>query len=394
MNTDIFTIIILSLFLCVFALWRYRSARLKKLFIQATNYIKNGELNPLQSCIHKGLEIHACDDKGNTLLHYAAQANNKESIQFLISLGCKIDAKNHSGDTALLEAFSRGNEISACCLIENGADIKARSGTGSTLLHKVAEQSNIEFLQLLQEKHMCSLRQMFGKDAPCIEKMKQAFEEMIQRCERANPIIGDCLIEHGADYNSINDDFLTVLDCAAKSNFTYLVQRLLKLNAIFTPKSHHDLCITVALSGDCDAIQFLIERGIRFPNPSILCAVYSGNTKAVEHVTNLQYLDIDFQNKEGWSSLMIAIFKENTSMVKLLIEMGANIHLVQRDGLAPIHIACAVGSIEIVSYLLSKGANPNHKTSSGNIPIKAQCNKNEKAIKELLIQAGAINQVS
>lgn len=385
-----FIIIALVLGICGFAGWQYRVSQVKKLFEQAIEHIKNGQKNLLQGCFNRGLNISTRDENKDTLLHYAAKENSDEIIPLLLASGCYINAKNKSGKTALDDAVFYGNELSACCLIENGADFKAQDSSGDTILHRIARQSDVAFLVGLQEIQLRSYRQLFGDkcDSSFIDILKNTFKEKISRCKKANPIIADCLIKHGADYNCTNRNGLTVLDCAVQTEFSYLVKRLLEIGAEFSPSSNESICELVAIEGDCNCLKLLMDRGIRFTEASIFFASTSGNTKAVEMIVCTGDSDIDFQNQKGWTPLMQAVSSENTEMVKLLIEKGANIHLTEQYGLAALHVACATGSIELVSLLLQKGANPNQK-GLGCSPLKMKFSKNQEIIKSMLAQAGA-----
>lgn len=387
MNT--FFIIILVIAIGGIVFWRYRVALLEKLFEQAVTHIKKEEINLLHGCFGRGLSIAARDENKNTLLHIAAEENSDKIIPLLLSLGCDINAKNKYGETPLEKAYWKGNEKSTCCLIENGADINEGKENKISLLQRVAGQNNIAFLQEHENRVRRSERLLFGAKSPVREHVDEMFKDWRSRCENANPIIADFLIERGADYNRATAEGMTVLDCAALTSFTYLVKRLLKLGAKFSPCSHKALCVSMSMAGDCDCIRILVDRGVIFPESAIFLAVISGNVKAVEIISNTKNADIDFQNQKGFSPLMHAVQHENLTMVKLLIEKGANINLVEQNGLAALHVACAIGSIEIVSILLQEGANPNQKAPKGCVPIKVQCSKNGEIIKEMLIRAGA-----
>lgn len=384
-----FVVIILVVAIGSIVLWRYRVNRLEKLFEQAVTHIKKEEINLLQGCFSRGLGIYARDEAKNTLLHIAAKENSDKIIPLLLSLGCDINAKNKYGKTPLEAAFLEGNEKSTCCLIENGADSNEGKINETTLLQRVAYQNNIALLQEHEKRIRYSHRLLFGEKSPVQEHVDKHFNDWRSRCENANPIIADCLIEHGADYNRVNEKGVSVLDFAAKSSFSYLVKRLLKLGAKFTHNSHKDLCDTVSMAGDCDSLRILVDKGVSFPETSIFFATISGNVEAVEIISSTESSDINFQNQKGWTPLMQAIQDENIAMVKLLIDRGAQINLAEQHGLAALHVACAIGSVEIVSILLQEGANPNQKAPNGCAPIKVNCDKNGEIIKELLIRAGA-----
>jgi hypothetical protein len=61
--------------------------------------------------------------------------------------------------------------------------------------------------------------------------------------------------------------------------------------------------------------------------------------------------DVNQQDEQGWTPLNFAAGKGNLSMVKLLVENGADIFKVGRDRRTPYMIALAAGRVSVVQYL-------------------------------------------
>ena len=68
----------------------------------------------------------------------------------------------------------------------------------------------------------------------------------------------------------------------------------------------------------------------------------------------------------GESLLHVAAKKGNLSMVKLLIEQGANVNIQDESGNTPLHYAAANGKKDIVKYLLD------NKADSSIVNVKEQ----------------------
>lgn len=373
----VFVLILFVAALIVFYAY-HRELVSRELFTKAVNYIKNGETSPILTCLCNGLNINARDGKGKTLLHYASEENNEETVSFLIMHGALINAKNASGHTALDESVEWGREKSAYCLINSGANIHQKDNNGDTIFHRIASQNNVRLYKHILE----------SEKNPSA-KLREYVNDLIANCKKTNNIISELLIQKGADYNEKNNQGLTVLDCAAHSMYANLVKRLLDLDASFSSNSYESLCSTVSYAGDCKNIRLLANKGITFPDYSILLASASGHTMAVEELIATGDVDIDFQNEKGCSSLMLACGDENIAMVKLLLEKGANVNLGDAKGFTALHIACGVGAVNIVSLLLSHGADPNRIADNLYPPLKVECMKNQEAVEALLILAGA-----
>lgn len=90
--------------------------------------------------------IEGRNNRGNTLLHLAADNNNYEEVKKLVQEGARINAKNNKGLTPFELANSRNrSEIVAFF-------VKYKYNTGNTSLHDAAEKGNLELVNLLLEK--------------------------------------------------------------------------------------------------------------------------------------------------------------------------------------------------------------------------------------------------
>lgn len=81
------------------------------------------------------------NDKGETILHQAAQeSNNEEKVERLCRVGCIVDAKDNGGWTPLFEAVVNNEIGNARILIRYGADVNVRSS--ETILSEDSQNSS------------------------------------------------------------------------------------------------------------------------------------------------------------------------------------------------------------------------------------------------------------
>ena len=69
-------------------------------------------------------------------------------------------------------------------------------------------------------------------------------------------------------------------------------------------------------------------------------------------------VDINLQNKAGWTPLMVAIFTSSESAAKMLIDAGAKLDVQDARGYGPLHWAAYRGFMEVTRRLLEAGIPP------------------------------------
>ncbi len=81
--------------------------------------------------------------------------------------------------------------------------------------------------------------------------------------------------------------------------------------------------------------------------------------------------------------------KEFIAVINFLIELGADIHIVDKDGWSVLHRACFDGDVELVEFLLQKGLAVNGLTKSKSSPLDIACSEKSLEIVEMLVAKGA-----
>jgi hypothetical protein len=92
--------------------------------------------------------------------------------------------------------------------------------------------------------------------------------------------------------------------------------------------------------------------------------------------------------------LIKSIEYHNSARAKLLIEKGADINVISKDGLTALHMASITSNYPIAQLLVNKGADINARTNEGSTPLSFAKNsidfsKFKDKIIDLLIKKGA-----
>jgi ankyrin repeat protein len=101
--------------------------------------------------MNAGANVDVQDSGGQTLLHWAAEAEMLEILKILISAGIKMDIKDrYGGNTALCLAVNRNeNTKSARILVNAGANIDVQNDVGRTVLHEAVGFQKTTFVKML-----------------------------------------------------------------------------------------------------------------------------------------------------------------------------------------------------------------------------------------------------
>ena len=96
--------------------------------------------------------------------------------------------------------------------------------------------------------------------------------------------------------------------------------------------------------------------------------------------------NIDHRNKNGESSLSMAVCTNRIDLVKELLRIGANKYTVDGDGENMLHIASGIGSLQLVKLFISHGIGINSLSNAGDTPLHLciMYKKNIDVVKELL----------
>jgi uncharacterized protein len=133
-----------------------------------------------------------------------------------------------------------------------------------------------------------------------------------------------------------------------------------------------------------------LERsGISFSEEAFCETVREGEVKAVRLFLEAGYSP-NIRDKNGVPVLSLAVRNQHGSVVKMLIQAGADVNVISDDrGNTPLMDAAAVGSLEFLGELVDAGADTDVASKNGQTALILAVGQNALPLVERLVAAGA-----
>ncbi|KAF6788786.1 ankyrin repeat domain-containing protein 52 [Colletotrichum sojae] len=112
-------------------------------------------------------------------------------------------------------------------------------------------------------------------------------------------------------------------------------------------------------------------------------------TTVVRHLTKHGKLDPNENSESGRTALGAACDKGNLEAVRLVMEAGANIDMVDHRRRTPIYAASHNGHVDVIKVLLEKGADISVADNDGWTPLNAASNGGHLEVVKVLLEKGA-----
>jgi len=127
------------------------------------------------------------------------------------------------------------------------------------------------------------------------------------------------------------------------------------------------------------------------PELDLYTAAAVGDAVRVAQILELDYGAAQAFQGDGFNGLQLACYFAQPSCGRLLVERGANVEAVSKNGmeLRALHAAVAGRSMECVELLLQHDADPNSPQHGGWVPLHAAVNNKDAGMVSALLARGA-----
>jgi hypothetical protein len=188
---------------------------------------------------------------------------------------------------------------------------------------------------------------------------------------------------------------------AALCGFHHLVERLITKHPedVNADGGWYVRPLVAALAGEHFQTADLLHRNgansdVRGYNGSIPlhAAARSGNPEMVRILIEYDPANIDAREFDGWTPLFWASgrhYSNDDSVLRLLLEHGADVNAQGRDGRTPLNGASSCGALGAVRLLLEYGADVEVKNNVGKTAMQVAADGGHDEVVELLREHGA-----
>lgn len=330
----------------------------------------------------------------------------------------KINERDNEGCTALICAAETGREDIMRALIQKGADLNVRNKVGMTAMNVAAEKGFIECVRVLliagadmnldSEHYYHSSPdedpfEMGGKIAAAIMAPKTPIESAA--CNGHTDIV-KLLFSSGAytDYATLS--YVVRLE-KFLANRKEIIELLLEHGVPAATETHpmaayEEACKNEMLKDDAEILKLLggtvpdtSKEQKEKADSSVMQQnmVDAINSKDVEQLKKLidEGADINAVNKDGETALHLATrVAQSSSVVQMLLDAGADVNAKNNNGSTALMLAADYSGNETVKVLLDAGADVNAKDNDGYTALMcAARNYSDNETVKVLINAGA-----
>lgn len=416
----------------------------------------------VRASIKRGSDVNLPQADGTTALHWAAHWNDVEMAGLLIGAGAHIQAANRDGVTPLFLATENGSAAMIERLLQAGADPnRPILAHGETPLMMASRSGNTEAVAALLEHgaHINVSESLRGTTAlmwaaeqghaSVVRLLVEHGARVDARSETVTPIgrrglgFANSTVIFGASGRAAPQTRtiggLTALLFGAREGSLDCVRELVAAGADVKEASvdgSSPLLVAVQ-NGFYDVARFLLEQGgdpnqanhknwtplylaVKNRNQEITAVPGPNRDGALEFITTLLDHDAnpnlriqaDTEVHQGMSALWLkeagatpllrAALSGDLTVVRLLLNHGADPRIPTFDHTTPLMVAAGVGwadgmmreysedeTLEVVKLLLDRGADVNAANDHGITPLHGAAYKAANKVVQLLVDRGA-----
>jgi ankyrin repeat protein len=257
-------------------------------------------------------------------------------------------------DTRLIDAVKSGNSTAAATLIQKKVDVHTTEADGTTALHWAVRNNDTALVDRLIRA---------GANAKA--QNRYGVTPIALACENGSAPVVQRLLKAGVSANTTGPLGETALHLCARTGQPEAVRALLAGGALVDPIENwrgQTPLMWAAAEGHGDAMKVLIEAGADVNARSSIVVWERQRTEEPRD---------KWLPPGGLTPLLFAARDGKVSSVKVLLDHGADINIVDPDRHTPLILALSSGHFDVAGLLIERGADVNMEDKVGQTALYA-----------------------
>ena len=335
-----------------------------------------GQIHLIEMLAERGLDVNIGDNEGRTPLHYAANIGQLKSVCTLLRLGGRKSMTKiaGTGGTPLHQAVMKGHKDIVSLLLNEGCPINVVDSGGKGVLHYAAGSGQIHMIEMLAERGLDVIK---GDDESCtplhyaancgqhesvrtllmlggrksMEKVAGTYGTPLhQAVVNDHKDIVSLLLNEGCPINVVDNEGASALHWAAKYGQIHLIEML----------AERGLDVNIGDNEDRTPLHYAANCG---QHESVCTLLMLGGRKSMEKVAGTH-----------GTPLHQAVVNDHKDIVSLLLNEGCPINVVDSEGKSVLHYAVQGGQIHLIEMLAERGLNVNIGDNEGRTSLHYAAN--------------------
>lgn len=265
-----------------------------------------------------------------------------------------VDLLLDGGDSLLHHAVTLANDEAVKFLLLNNANPNLANARGSTALHVATERHLKATVELLLGRRATNVN---AKD-------EDQYTALHWTAQNGDEAIARLLLDRGAAINETDARGRTPAHVACQHGQENVIRVLLSRGAD----------VQVRGKDDWTALHL---------------AAWQGHLGIVKLLVKQAGADVDGQTTDGRTPLHLASQRGQYRVARILIELGANVHMTSAGSHTPLHVAAETGHTSTSRLLIKHRADVHARSALGLTPLHLASQRGHLATVKMLMEEGA-----
>ncbi|KAI1389626.1 ankyrin repeat and SOCS box protein 7 [Hypoxylon trugodes] len=319
-------------------------------------------------------------------IYYAALLGLIDVVKWLEDQGLEFGSAGGRFGFPLQAAVTRNHEDLVKYLLNRNVDVSQKGGQFGASIVAGAAMASPRIVQIILSA---------GADVTAVDESR--YTALHHAVKRGNLEIVKLLLDYGGDVNAVAADNATAVSLACSYGHKDVLSVLAQKGADLTRDGRNaGTPLQAAIEeGDEGLVDVLLTNGVSantvFPNGS--CAITHAIQSLKLVVKLLKYgADPHMADKRGWAPLPLAVAYGNIDVLKVLVDAGASVDCepnLNSSINCPLQVAVINNQLLAAKFLVEHGVDLNRKTKGGLTALIFAVRRQYKDMAEWLLDAGA-----